>query len=230
MQTQTGISDKKRFLRGGALFSLENIGINFGKKYALKNITLNVSKGEILFITGVSGAGKTTLLRVLGGEVKPSEGKFKFNDKDQFITRVFQDLRLLQDRTLEENLWLSFDNFIYESKNEFEKEMTNYCRFFSVKNMLNLKVSEANGGLKQQIALIRSLLSRPQILLLDEPTSSLDTEKALKVYEILDFVNSKYGTTCIWATHNRELIKKFNGRIIYLDKGKLIYSGHACFI
>ena len=96
--------------------------------------------------------------------------------------------------------------------------------------MLNLKVSEANGGLKQQIALIRSLLSRPQILLLDEPTSSLDTEKALKVYEILDFVNSKYGTTCIWATHNRELIKKFNGRIIYLDKGKLIYSGHACFI
>ncbi|MDC0255234.1 ATP-binding cassette domain-containing protein [Bacteriovoracales bacterium] len=230
MQTEVGISDKKKFLEGGDIFSLENIGIRFENKYALKNISLKVSKGEILFITGVSGAGKTTLLRVLAGEIKSSEGKFKFNDRDQFITRVFQDLRLLQDQTLEENLWLSFDNFIYESKREFKKEMQNYCRFFSIHEMLNLKVSEANGGLKQQVALIRALLSRPQVLLLDEPTSSLDTEKALKVYEILDFVNSKYRTTCIWATHNRELIKKFNGRIIYLDKGKLIYSGHACFI
>ena len=230
MQTEVGISDKKKFLGGGDIFSLEKIGIRFESKFALKNISLKVSKGEILFITGVSGAGKTTLLRVLAGEIKSSEGKFKFNDKDQFITRVFQDLRLLQDHTLEENLWLSFDNFIYESKREFEKEMQNYCRFFSIHEMLNLKVSEANGGLKQQVALIRALLSRPQVLLLDEPTSSLDTERALKVYEILDFVNSKYRTTCIWATHNRELIKKFNGRIIYLDKGKLIYSGHACFI
>ena len=230
MQTEVGISDKKKFLGGGDIFSLENIGIRFENKYALKNVSLKVSKGEILFITGVSGAGKTTLLRLLAGEIKSSEGNFKFNDKDQFITRVFQDLRLLQDHTLEENLWLSFDNFIYESKRKFEKEMQNYCRFFSIHEMLNLKVSEANGGLKQQVALIRALLSRPQVLLLDEPTSSLDTERALKVYEILDFVNSKYRTTCIWATHNRELIKKFNGRIIYLDKGKLIYSGHACFI
>ena len=66
--------------------------------------------------------------------------------------------------------------------------------------------------------------------MLDEPTSSLDTENALRVFEILEKFNEKNGLTCIWATHNRELVKKFNGNIAYLDKGKLIYSGHACFI
>ena len=230
MQIQTSKSYERRVIRGGTVFSCENVSVLFNNISALKKVSLKVSRGEILFVTGISGAGKTTLLRLLAGEIEACGGRLKLLDDGQFITRVFQDLRLLQDLSVKENLYLAFDNSIYQSKEEFQKEMLKFCKFFSITNHLDLKISDCNGGLKQQVALIRAILSKPEVLLLDEPTSSLDTENALKVYEILEIMNSKLGMTCVWATHNKELIKKFNGRIVYLDKGKLVYSGHACFI
>ena len=84
--------------------------------------------------------------------------------------------------------------------------------------------------MKQKIALIRALLARPNILIADEPTCSLDKESSVKLFEILNFYNLKRKLTVIWASHNRELVKQFPGKIIHLEKGKLIYSGHACFI
>jgi len=230
MQIQTGTSHRKSFLRGGMLLSLESLSISFGNFQALSRLNLKISKGEILFITGVSGAGKTTLLRCIAGELSPTSGKIKRLGDDIFTSRVFQDLRLIQELSIWENLRLSFDSLIYKSQKEFKDEVLSLCNFFSIEDRLNEKIMNLNGGLKQLTALIRSLLSKPELILLDEPTSSLDTENALRVFEVLEKFNGKNGLTCIWATHNRELIKKFNGNIAYLDKGKLIYSGHACFI
>ncbi len=230
MQIQAGTLKRKNFLRGGILLTLENLSVNFGDKKALSKINLKVTKGEILFVTGVSGAGKTTLLRCIAGEVNPSNGKVNGIERSVFISRVFQDLRLIQDLSVWENLRLSFDPLIYKNQKEFKDEAVRLCNFFSIKDRLNDKVMNLNGGLKQLIALIRSLLSKPELILLDEPTSSLDTESALRVFELLEKFNEISGLTCIWATHNRDLVKKFNGNIAYLDKGKLIYSGHACFI
>jgi ABC-type methionine transport system ATPase subunit len=77
---------------------------------------------------------------------------------------------------------------------------------------------------------VRALLGRPYVLLADEPTSALDRDSTLKLYELLTYINQKHQMTIIWASHNRELVKKFNGRIIHLEQGKLIYTGHSCFI
>ena len=230
MHLQTGTSHRNNFLRGGILLTLENLSVIFGEKKALSKINLKVSKGEMLFVTGASGAGKTTLLRCIAGELAPTNGKISGLERSVFISRVFQDLRLIQEVSVWENLRLSFDSLIYKNQKEFIEEASQLCSFFSVKDRLNDKVTDLNGGLKQIIALIRSLLSKPELILLDEPTSSLDTENALRVFEILERFNEKSGLTCIWATHNRDLVKKFNGNIAYLDRGKLIYSGHACFI
>ena len=230
MQIQAGTSQGNNFLRGGILLTLENLSVAFGRNKALSKINLKVSKGEMLFVTGVSGAGKTTLLRCIAGEVEPTRGKINGLEKSVFISRVFQDLRLIQELSVWENLRLSFDSLIYKNQKDFKEEADRLCDFFSIKDRLNDKVMDLNGGLKQLIALIRSLLSKPELILLDEPTSSLDTENALRVFELLEKFNERNGLTCIWATHNRDLVKKFNGNIAYLDKGKLIYSGHACFI
>ena len=230
MQIQAGTLQGNNFLRGGILLTLENLSVAFGSNKALSKINLKVSKGEMLFVTGVSGAGKTTLLRCIAGEVEPTRGKIHGLERSVFISRVFQDLRLIQELSVWENLRLSFDSLIYKNRKEFRREADRLCDFFSIKARLNDKVMDLNGGLKQLIALIRSLLSKPELILLDEPTSSLDTENALRVFELLEKFNERNGLTCIWATHNRDLVKKFNGNIAYLDKGKLIYSGHACFI
>ena len=132
--------------------------------------------------------------------------------------------------TCEENLMFAYDSSLYDSKNEFMKDMQELSRILGISDRLKLKVNEANGGLKQKVAIIRSLLTRPDVFIADEPTSSLDTDNAQRLFDILNLYNVKRGMTVIWATHNKELIKSFSGRIIHLDQGRLVYSGHACFI
>jgi ABC-type multidrug transport system ATPase subunit len=219
----------------GPIFYFEDVSVEYGEIRALKNVQLSIEKGEVIFLTGASGAGKTTLLKVLAGLVTPTSGKVIRPDyfsgkKKLFISNVFQDLRLMGKYTCEENLMFSYDSTIYDSKAEFVQDMHELARILGIKDRLNLKVGDANGGLKQKVAIIRALLTRPDVLIADEPTSSLDTDNARRLFDVLNLYNAKRGTTVIWATHNKELIKNFTGRIIHLDNGKLVYSGHACFI
>lgn len=215
------------------LFHLDNLSVEFGNVRALKSVQLTVYPGEILFLTGPSGAGKTTLLSILGGQIEPTSGKAILphqRSSKHFVSTVFQDLRLLQKKTCEENLWMAYDGAVYESKNDFYRELEDLSRLLQVTDHLNKKIEDCNGGLRQKVAMIRALLSRPTALLADEPTSSLDKENSYRLFEVLNHFNHKKGLTLIWATHNKELIKQFPGKIAHLDQGRLVYSGHACFI
>lgn len=214
------------------LFNLNNVTVSFqaGKIHALKSVSLNINKGEVLFITGASGAGKTTLLNVLAGHQSPTRGKIQRPGRDLFTAQVFQDLRLLEDLTCEQNIEMAFDARLYQGKNEFYKDLTELAKVFGVWDHLGMKVKDANGGLKQKVAMTRALLAKPDILLADEPTSALDKDNANKLFEVLNFYNIKRSMTLVWATHSKELIKQYPGKIAHLDNGKIVYTGHACFI
>lgn len=147
-----------------------------------------------------------------------------------FVSTVFQDLRLLQKKTCEENLWMAFDSAVYNTKNDFFKDLEELTKMLKVYDFLGQKIEDCNGGLKQKIAMLRALLSRPTAILADEPSSSLDKESSYKLFEILNLYNHQKGLTVVWATHNKELIKQFPGKIAHIENGRLIYSGHACFI
>jgi cell division transport system ATP-binding protein len=221
----------------GPLFYCEDVSVQFDEIRALKNIQLTVERGEIVFVTGASGAGKTTLLKLLSGIIAPTSGKIirpnsavGNNKKSVYISNVFQDLRLMGKYTCEENLMFSYDSSVYNSKNEFVQDMYELCKILGFKDRLGLKINQANGGLQQKVAIVRSLLTRPDVLIADEPTSSLDNDNARRLFDIFNLYNAKRGLTVVWATHNKELIKSFTGRIIHLDNGRLVYSGHACFI
>jgi cell division transport system ATP-binding protein len=236
-QTQNQSQKKMKMASSitGPIFYCEDLSVQFGEIRALKNIQLTIEKGEVIFLTGASGAGKTTLLKVLSGQQEPTSGKILrpnslTSKKTLYISHVFQDLRLMGKYSCEENLMFAYDSSLYESKNEFIKDMHELSRILGISDRLNLKVNEANGGLKQKVAIIRSLLTRPDVLIADEPTSSLDTDNARRLFDILNLYNAKRGMTVIWATHNKEFIKSFSGRIIHLEQGRLVYSGHACFI
>lgn len=218
------------------LFRLQDIDISFGDFQALKNIHLKISMGEVIFLTGASGAGKTTLMRVLSGELAPSKGTLylaPFEDKTRpalFVAKVFQDLRLMSNWTCSQNLQTAYDSQIYRSRSEFMDDLEEIAKVLGFHDRLNLKISNANGGLKQKVAMARALLTRPDILLADEPTNSLDNENAQRIFDVVSLYNLKQKMTVIWASHNNDLVKKFTGRTIHLDRGKLIYSGHACLI
>ncbi len=234
-ENQTQKKQKMSSSLSGPIFYCEDLSVDFGEIRALKNVQLTIEKGEVIFLTGASGAGKTTLLKILSGLEEPTSGKIirpnsNVIKKPLYISHVFQDLRLMGKYTCEENLMFAYDSSLYDSKNEFVKDMQELARIMGIGDRLKLKVNEANGGLKQKVAIIRSLLTRPDVLIADEPTSSLDTDNARRLFDILNLYNVKRGMTVIWATHNKELIKSFSGRIIHLDQGRLVYSGHACFI
>ena len=215
------------------LFHLDNLSVEYGSICALKSVQLTIYPGEILFLTGPSGAGKTSLLNVLGGYLEPTSGKAILphqRSTKHFVSTVFQDLRLLNKKTCEDNMWMAYDSSLYGNKNEYFREMEDLSRLLGVYDHLNRKIDDCNGGLKQKVAMIRALLSKPTALLADEPTSSLDKENSYRLFEVLNHFNHKKGLTIIWATHNKELIKQFPGKIAHLDQGRLVYSGHACFI
>lgn len=215
------------------LLHLENISLEYANNFkALDSICFTMRQDEIIFITGSSGAGKSTLLRVLSGEENATSGYFDFRppQADYFIGRVNQHLKLIDNKKCYDHLIQSYDKHIYKSEKAFEQELNDLSSFFGVKDRLNLRIEQANGGMRQKVSIIRALLARPNLFIADEPTSSLDTANAQKLFEVLELYNRKRGMGVIWASHNRELVRQFSGRIIHLDKGRLVHSGHACFI
>lgn len=217
-------------LHESLIFQAENVSVNYGKIKALNNVTFSIKRGEVIFVTGKSAAGKSTLLNVLAGDVTPKSGRLINAVNDRFIAQVFQDVKLLHDLTLEENLLMSFDSALYKSKKEFKSDLNELIQFMGLGDRIKIKAINANGGLKQKVALIRALMTKPEIILCDEPTSSCDKESSIKFFELLNYYNVKKGLTIIWASHNKELVKQFPGTMLHLDSGKLVYSGHACFI
>jgi cell division transport system ATP-binding protein len=227
---RTFTNHKQIHVSNNNLFYLEDVSLEFGHIRALNHIQFNIDKGEIVFITGSSGAGKTSLLKILAGDIEPTKGRVQRPNSSVFVSQVFQDLRLMGNLTCRENLSLAYDPSFYSSRKEFDKDLNELARILGITDRLNIQIKNANGGLKQKIAIVRALLSRPDVIVCDEPTSSLDAENARKVFEILNLYNVKRKLTVVWASHNRELVKQFSGRIVHLDGGKLVYSGHACFI
>ena len=218
-------------IRDQFLFYLDNVTVQYSKLKALSEVTLKVSPGEILFVTGKSGAGKSTLLNLIAGDIHPTSGKVLANQSKSInMAQVFQDLKLFEHESIENNLWYAYNPSLYKNKNDFYNDLLELAKVLGFSNKLDLKVEKANGGLKAKVAMTRALLTKPNILIADEPTAALDKESAIKLFDVLNFYNVKRKLTIVWASHNRELVKQFPGKIVHLEKGKLIYSGHACFI
>lgn len=202
---------------------------------ALKDISFEVEKGEFVFVVGRSGAGKTTLLKIISSFEMPSAGeifvleqnllkvpKNKIYKIRQKIGVVFQDYKLLDDKTVFENIAFALD-ILGQEKKEIEENTFNSLELVDMLDKQNKFPYELSEGEKQRVALARALAKKPEILIADEPTGNLDPYNARMVVNILKKVNS-LGTTILVATHNREVLEYANDkkRILSLDSGKLV--------
>ena len=213
------------FQNDSILYRLVNASVNFKDLFALKNISLNICAGDFIFVTGPSGAGKTTLLNVLSGDQKLTSGSIsnsKIKKDHLFIARVFQNLQIIESWTVEQNIEICFSSEIFNSRQDFNNEVRDLLNLFEMTKNLKKKLTKLNGGAKQKVAIIRALLTRPNIFIADEPTSSLDKENAKRLYEVLKFYNQKTGMTVVWATHQVDLINQFHGKLIHLKSGNLV--------
>ncbi len=200
--------------------------------HALKNVSLEVHKGEFVFIVGSSGSGKSTLIKLLLKEIAPTSGKIYVAGRDvshlhhgaiakhrRNIGTVFQDFRLLNDRTVYENV--AFAQRVVETPiAKIKRDVPNIISVMGLSDRINSFPEELSGGEQQRVAMARALVNNPTILLADEPTGNLDPKNSWEIMRLLEDVNRR-GTTVIVVTHSKEIVDMMQKRVVHLNKGVL---------
>ena len=201
--------------------------------YALRDLSLNVDKGEFVFLTGPSGAGKSTLLRLLLVQDRPSEGDLFVNGHDltklsrrdvqeyrRGIGFIFQDFKLIPSRTVFENVAFVLEVLGVPSTQQ-RRRAFQVLKWVGLQHRINAYPRDLSGGEQQRIAIARALVNDPALVLADEPTGNLDPDLSLEIMNLLREINAG-GTTVLVATHDRELIRLVGRRTITLDQGRVV--------
>ena len=208
------------------IIKLEGVDICQLNHQIFKNISLNINKGEFIYLVGETGSGKSSLLKLLYSEIKASAGNVMLNNIDlnnitnhdipgirRKIGIIFQDFQLLNDRNIFNNLYFVLKATGWKNEDEIQKRIKEVLKSVHLDNVEEKMIYELSGGEQQRAAIARSLLNYPNIILADEPTGNLDPNKSEKIISLLKEINNS-GTTIIIATHDYEIIKKFKSRTI----------------
>jgi len=200
---------------------------------ALDDVNFKIKEGEFVSVIGPSGAGKSTLLKMLIREELPSSGRVlvdkvnvaELEDDDvpglrRKIGTIFQDFKLLSNKTAFENVAFAME-VIGASPEQIEDDVPKVLRIVGMEDKAGNFPHQLSGGEKQRIAIARSLVHRPKILLADEPTGNLDLLNTFDVIKLLMKIN-EFGTTVVLASHDREVVNAVGKRVITMDKGKVV--------
>ena len=212
---------------------LDRVTKRYGKKDpVLERINLHVEPKEFVVIVGPSGAGKSTLLKLLTREEKPTSGKIivggidyeQLRDKDiPFLRRkigvVFQDFKLLDNRTVFENVAFALE-IAGMSNREIKHTVPKVLDIVGLKDKADSYPAELSGGERQRVAIARAVVRQPKILIADEPTGNLDPKHAWDVISVLEKIN-RFGTTVLLTTHNKDIVDKLKRRVVTIRDGKL---------
>lgn len=200
---------------------------------ALENANFKIDNGEFVFLVGSSGAGKTTITKLLMRETNVTEGEIYLNETDitkipdkeiPFLRRkmgvVFQDFRLLEDRTVYENVEFAM-RVVGATKREIRKRVPEVLSEVGLSYKAKMLPRQLSGGEQQRVALARALVNRPLILIADEPTGNLNPKTAMEIMDIFEEIN-RMGTTIIMATHAKDIVDTMKKRVIEVSDGNIV--------
>lgn len=215
--------------------------INVTKTYetgthALNGIDMHIDDGEFVFLVGQSGSGKSTIIKLLTGELKPTSGSILVNGyKLESIKRssipymrrtlgvIFQDFRLIENKTVYENVAFAM-RVVGASSKEIKKRVPYVLELVGLENKGRRLPNELSGGEQQRVAIARALINNPTMIIADEPTGNLDPARSFEIMLLLEQINA-LGTTVMVVTHEKGLVDRFTKRVVAIDEGKVISDG-----
>ena len=211
----------------------KDVEIKLDSDLKILGLTLIVYEGEFVFLIGKTGSGKSSILKsmysenkILDGEAKISNTNLKtISEKNiPFLRRkigvIFQDFQLLKDRTVYKNLEFVLNATGWSKRNEKKDRIESCLQKVHISDLSNKFPSQLSGGQKQKVAIARSLLNNPEIIIADEPTGNLDPKSSIEIMNVLEEINQN-GNTIVMATHDFSLLHKFKGRILRCRDGKI---------
>ncbi|MCP4037500.1 MAG: cell division ATP-binding protein FtsE [bacterium] len=206
--------------------------------FALHDVSIEIERGEFVFLTGSSGAGKTTLLRHVFAAERPSEGQILVLGRNiarlegsaiPFLRRrigvVFQDFKLLDNRTIEENVGMALD-VLGTPRRETRARTFQILKQVGLQHRRYHHPLSLSGGEQQRVAIARALVNQPEILLADEPTGNLDPELTVEIMDLIADAATR-GTTVIVATHDMSLVERYRKRKVRLEEGRVVRDDPA---
>ena len=216
------------------MLSIQNVTKKYGAQPpALNNLSLNIDKGEFVFVVGRSGMGKSTLIKLIIGEEKPSSGKILINQwiinelaahqlpyYRRQIGVVFQDFRLLDKKTVKENIAFAMEVSAMSDKT-IQKKVPEMLDLVGLREKGDRFPEELSGGEQQRVAIARALIHDPKMLIADEPTGNLDIHNSQEIMELLEVINHR-GTTVIVATHDKNMVDAFKKRVVTVENGRVV--------
>lgn len=205
---------------------------NNNETHALNDISVDINKGEFVFVVGRSGAGKSTLTKMIIGETVPTSGdvyvngicvnKLKHKDIPYFrrtIGMVFQDFRLLSKKTVYENVAFAL-RIVGATGRQIRRRVPDALSRVGLASKASSYPDELSGGEQQRVAIARAIVNNPALIIADEPTGNLDPKMSKEIIEMLLEIN-RSGTTVLVVTHDKELVNSVKKRVIVLEKGQI---------
>ncbi|MBV7276327.1 methionine ABC transporter ATP-binding protein [Clostridium sp. PL3] len=215
------------------MIEINRVNKSFSEKSVLKDVSLNIGKGEIFGVIGHSGAGKSTLLRCLNGLESYDKGSIKIMEKEvknlnaqelrafrKNLGMIFQNFNLLNRKSVFDNIALPLEVW-RENKASIKDKVENLLKLVGLEDKRNNMPRELSGGQKQRVAIARALALNPKILLCDEATSALDPNTTKSILQLLKTINEELNITIVIVTHQMEVIKEICSKIAIMDAGEV---------
>ncbi len=215
------------------MIRFEHVTKTYRTNIGLDDVSVDIEKGDFVFLVGPSGAGKSTFIKLILKEIDADKGNIFVNGKDvtkmsnreipelrRKVGTVFQDFRLLPKKTVFENVAFAME-VLHKSKRQIRKQVPQVLSLVGITDKAHKYPDELSAGEQQRVAIARAIINTPMVLIADEPTGNLDPKTADEIMDLLEQINLR-GTTIVMVTHAKDIVDRMKKRVIAIDKGRIV--------
>lgn len=212
----------------------------YSSNIGLQNVSVNIEKGDFVFLVGPSGAGKSTFIKLILKEINPDSGSIIVDGQEvttlsnrqipmfrRKVGTVFQDFRLLPKKTVFENVSFAME-VLHKSPKQIRKQVPQILSLVGISDKAHKYPNELSAGEQQRVAIARAIVNNPRVLIADEPTGNLDPETAWEIMDLLEQINLR-GTTVVMVTHAKDIVDKMQKRVIAIEKGCIVRDEEGAY-